>query len=346
MVPGSSPGRPATRFSGPAATPHAGGLVAPIVAVDLGATRTRVAVFAENMTVRARVSFPTPDVEDGVELAERIARQAARLLGGSRPAAVGVGSVGPLDIRRGAVVNPPNVRARYIPLRDVLSEALGAPVYVVNDCVAAVYGEYVAGAGRGRRNVVYLTISSGIGAGAVVDGNLLLGKDGNAHEVGHVVVAYHLPVRCGCGGIGHWEALASGRNMWKLVRVLALSWPGPETELYRAALRGPVGPETVFKLWRGGDEFAAYVVEELARVNAAGLASVVNVYDPEVIIVGGSVALSSPELIERSARLASMYVTNRMPEVVMTRFGDDAVLVGAAWLARRPPENLLRVQGA
>jgi glucokinase len=315
-----------------------------ILAIDLGASRTRIAVFDhDTMSIVAKVSTHTPQTADGAKLAHQVASTALSLVksvGGGDVVAVGVGSVGPLDVEKGVIVNPPNLAAKHVPLREVLEEVFNVPVYVVNDCVAAVYGEYRAGVARNYRNVVYLTISTGIGAGVIVDGHLLIGKDGNAHEVGHIVVAYNMPIRCECGGVGHWEALASGKNIWKLARLLATSWTGNETPFYIQALREPIDPPALFKAWREGDEFAAYVVAELIQVNAAGIASVVNAYDPEILVIGGSIALNNPDFILAAAREARKYVTNRMPKVELTRLGDNVVTVGAAWIAKDPPPHL------
>ncbi len=323
-------------------------MVSTVLAVDVGATRTRIAVFrveGSGLRMVERFESRTPSTGDGEEFARILASWAAELAENHAVDAAGVGTIGPLDLRKGVVTEPPNIAARNIPLKRVLEGRLGVPVRVVNDCVAAVYAEYLVGAGRGYRNVVYLTLSTGIGAGAVVDGHLLLGKDGNAHEVGHIVVAYQLPVKCGCGGMGHWEALAGGSSVWRLARLLAIGWRGPETELLRRSLEGRVTAEDVFKAYYSGDGFAKTVVDELIRVNAAGIASVINVYDPEVLVLGGSIVLRNRWIVDAVAREAGRYVTNRMPRITVTGFGDDVVLYGAALIAAKPPRHLLELQG-
>lgn len=197
-----------------------------VLAVDVGATRTRVAIFdRRGMKLLRKEVIKTPHEGDEDIVAEAIIAVAERLiasLGLSEVTAVGAGTIGPLDVRRGYVVNPPNIPLKGFSLREPLMKRFNVPVYVVNDCVAAVYAEYMSGAGLGRDNVVYVTISSGIGAGVIVDGHLLLGKDGNAHEVGHLVLSYDSSIKCGCGGVGRWEALASGNNLWRLLKYLGL----------------------------------------------------------------------------------------------------------------------------
>ncbi|MEO3993923.1 MAG: ROK family protein [Desulfurococcaceae archaeon TW002] len=318
-----------------------------MVAVDVGATKTRVALFnSANMELVGKVVLNTPQ-EGGEEVvAETIIEAFNNLVkefGKWEVVAVGVGTIGPLDIREGRVINSPNIRLRSFSLRKPLHNYFRVPTYVVNDCVAAVYAEYVSGAGLGRKNIVYVTLSSGVGAGVIVDGHLLLGKDGNAHEVGHIVVSYDSDIRCSCGGVGHWEGLASGNNLWKLVRKLRHGWRG-SSDLYKVSEVEAVSAVKLFEYWKKSDEFASYVVSELVKINAAGVASIINVYDPEVISFGGSIILNNPELLNMIRDLVKNYVINRLPEFTITKFGEDVVVYGAAYIASKPPKELVEIQ--
>jgi len=316
-----------------------------VVGVDVGATYTRVGLFSPEGRLVEKVRFETPKTGGELAIASAIASAIEGLLsrwGGSLKS-IGVGTIGPLDITSGDVVGAPNAPIGRFKIREPLESLFGVDVYVVNDCVAAAWAEYLVGAGRGFRNVVYITISTGIGGGAVVDGHLLLGKDGNAHEVGHIVLDLSGRFRCGCGGLGHWEAIASGANIPRTLEVLAREWRGAATEAYRRALGGSLGSEELFRLWRAGDGFAEFAVEFLAEVNAAGIASVVNVYDPEVLTVGGSIALRNPDFVEISIARVSRYVVNRRPSITLTPLGEDAALVGAALISIKPPGELLEV---
>ncbi len=319
-----------------------------VVAADVGATKTRVALFnSVDVSLVSKAVFSTPQEGGEGAVANAIIKAFEDLVEGLpeyEVVAVGVGTIGPLDVREGRVVNSPNIKLGSFDLRKPLREYFRVPTYVVNDCVAAVYAEYLSGAGLGKKNVVYVTLSSGIGAGVIVDGHLLLGKDGNAHEVGHIVVSYDSNIRCGCGGLGHWEALASGNNLWKLIEKLRVRWGGA-SELYKLSLEGPVPAAKLFEYWKKGDEFASYVINELARINAAGIASVINVYDPEVISFGGSIILNNPEFLKVIQGFVKDYVINRVPEFTITKFGDDVVVYGAAFIALKPPQELVEMQG-
>ncbi len=302
----------------------------------------RVAVVSEGGEVVERSSCPTPRSGNSYAVADKVI-ECINVINSNfknEVKGLGVGTIGPLDIKRGRVINTPNNPIRNFELLEPLRKTFNLPIYVVNDCSAAVWGEYVWGAGVGHLNVLYITLSTGVGGGAVVDGHLLLGKDGNAHEVGHVVLNYRSPIRCGCGGRGHWEGMASGANLWKLVRQVSRATGFNISDRELAALK----PEDVFNGWREGRSPYSEVVNELAMINAAGLASAINVYDPEVVTVGGSIALNNPDFIKLMIGNLDEFLTNRMPYISLATFRDDAVLVGAAAIVHRPPKHLLRIQ--
>jgi len=314
-----------------------------VASVDIGATRTRIGIFEYfKMALLRRYELPTAPLLERGELINEVVRRIEQFSKENEKAeliSVGVGSIGPLDLRHGSVINAPNVGRASFEVKRPLEESLSAPVHIVNDCAAAVYGEFMADHGVGKRNIVYVTLSTGIGAGAVVDGRLIFGKDGNAHEVGHLVISYDSDIECGCGGRGHWEGLASGKNLWKIVekiRSRSAEHTNPKSEI--------ISPEELFSNWKRGDAFASRVVEELAKINAAGIASVINAYDPELLIIGGSIALKNKPFIDMILSRVSEYAINRLPDFALPYYGDDSVLVGAAWIARKPPLELLQLE--
>jgi glucokinase len=311
-----------------------------ILAVDVGASRLRVALF-DNTVMIGRVEVDTPRVGDSLSVARAIASIASRFSFD----VVGVASIGPLDLERGWVVGTPNNPLRSFALRDPLVELFGKPVVVANDCVAAVWGEFILGGGRGLSEVAYVTISTGVGVGVVVDGRLLVGRRGNSHEAGHVVVDLNGSVRCGCGGLGHWEALGSGANIPKVAYVKALEWGG-DSRAWRLARDGILTSEALYTLAREGDVFALKLVDYINRVHAAGLASLVAAYDPQVVFLGGSIFLKNRELIlEGVRRYIRDYSLLEPPELRETTFGEDTVLYGALAIALKTPAELARYAG-
>lgn len=313
--------------------------VSHVVGVDIGATYTRVVLADKDAQVVDRERFETPR-DSPPAPAAAIARAVRGLLrrngiseGSLR--GIGVGSIGPLDMKAGIIVRAANLPLENVPIVEPLKQEFGVPVYLVNDCVAAVIGEKFFGAGRGHDDVVYITISTGIGGGIYVNGHLLLGKDGNAHEIGHMVIDSEGKLVCGCGRRGHWEAYSSGSGIPKLAGLIANARP----DLYRAsrlAARGlsSVTSREVYEAAKTGDPFAGAVVEKASLYNAMGVANVVNAYDPSLITVGGSVALNNVELVvEPLSSMVPEYAINRVPEIRATPLGDDAGLYGAIALA-------------
>jgi len=283
--------------------------------VDVGATWTRALLVDETGRVLNKIKIRT-----GVNPLEDV----AQIVADWHFDAVGVGSIGPLDLRSGWVVNSPNSPSRRFPLVEPLKK-LGRPVVVANDCVAAVWGEYVFR--RSVDNLVYVTLSTGVGVGAIVNGVLLLGKDGNAHELGHAVIDFRSKRRCGCGGRGHFEAFVGGANMPSFYQEVT-------GEL-------PLEPAEIFKRYRQGHEKTREFMELWLDALAAGIATVIAAYDPELVLFGGSIALNNWDIIaEELPRRLREYLGVREPTIALASFGDDEVAIGAAALAYRTPETL------
>ncbi len=300
-----------------------------IGAVDLGATWTRVAVASDDGRIMAKRQFRTPRMEKALQ--HRLVgefRTLMREAGVDSVDAIGVASIGPLSMKEGIILGAPNLGMKRIDVAKAIREFHSGKLVMLNDCNAAVLGEKLYGAGEGVDNIAYLTISTGIGCGAIVDGKLLFGKDGNAAESGHVVIDYKLKIRCGCGGYGHWEALCSGNGLLNLAKLITgrRRWKTPQ-QLFEA-----------FEKKR--DKQAAAVLREAAMINAAGIACIINNFDPELLTIGGSVALNHKEtVIGWALKYLSRYVINRMPRIIPTPLGGDAPLLGAVAAAINPPEE-------
>jgi len=197
-----------------------------ILAIDLGGTQIRAAHVSPDLAVSCRRAEETRD-EEGVDAvidricaAARDVRDDAQRAGLTDPVGIGISSPGPLDPWRGIVVAPPNLAGwRNIPLASRVEDALGLPTYLERDTNAAVMGEWRYGAAKGAADVIYVTVSTGIGGGIVIDGRPLIGKDGTAGEIGHITVDLDGPL-CGDGQPGHAEAIGSGRAIAREGRAL------------------------------------------------------------------------------------------------------------------------------
>ena len=258
--------------------------------------------------------------------------------------AIGVGAIGPVDIRAGAIVKPPNLPVERVEIARALYRAFKTPIYVLNDCTVACYGEAFFGAGRGLSGMAFVGIGTGIGGGAMVDGRLLLGRSGGAAEVGHMVVDASGRMRCTCGAYGHWEAYCSGRG----IPIFFKKW-ADEVGLRKRELEEALGKDLssttakdILDACRRDEALFKGFLDELVKLNAAGLANIINAFDPALISVGGSVALENFDIFIRPAiSLLPSYAFNEVPEIVQSPLGRDVGLYGAVALALSPPDVLI-----
>jgi len=305
------------------------------IAVDIGATNIRVATGGSD-GLHEKLSELT-ETRKG---ADGVSQQIIRLIGDvmdGKPESIGIGSIGPIDMEKGEITNTPNYPFNYIPVTRPLEEHFGIKTRLVNDCAAAVLGEQRFGAGKECSNLVYVTISTGLGGGAIVDDHLLQGKDGNAPEVGHITIDANSDIKCGCGSYGHWEAYASGSNIPRFaLKLMKSSW---RRSLISDLIGGDIDlltSKTIYDAAKQGDEVALSVVTEIGKINAVGFANTTNLFDPELITVGGSIALNNPRLVLDPIREnIGKHLINRKPEIMVTPLGGDAVLIGALALAMR-----------
>lgn len=279
---------------------------------DVGGTNLRAVVLAEDGSVirRMRATSPTgrPDqlVDDILAIAEAL----------DPGAPLGVGIAGLVD-RDGAVRFSPNLDLYDLALEQRLAARRSGPVAVVNDASAAALGEQRAGAARGKANVVAVTIGTGVGAGIVADGRLLLGSHGLASELGHVIIEPGGP-RCACGRDGCLEAVASGNALTR-----------------RGQHAGIGDAHDVVTAAQQGNATATAIIGDVAAHLGAALASMVTLLDPQVIVIGGGAGQAvTPWLIpgvqKQLANLVFCASMRTLPDVVAAALGDDAGAVGAA----------------
>lgn len=305
-------------------------------AIDLGGTNVRAAIIEAGGQIRARARRPTPQTgpEDVVQAMVEALQQAAQEAGVPVDGllAVGVGAPGPLDHTTGVVYAPPNLAGwDNVPLKQMLEARLGRPVFVGNDANVAALAERRYGVGRGCEDVIYITVSTGIGGGIVTQGRLLLGPAGTAGEVGHVTIDIHGP-RCACGNIGCVEALASGPAIARQARArLAEGRPSLLREL--AARLDDLTAEHVVEAARRADPLAAEVMEEAARNIGVLVVNLIHLFNPAVIAIGGGVSHAGDLLfgpVRQVVQERALKAAAAVCRIVPAALGDDVGLYGAA----------------
>lgn len=304
------------------------------VGIDVGGTKLAAGVVDAAGTVLAyeRRVTPAHDVEALTALIVATARDLAAAVGAD-VLPVGVGAAGMIDLD-GVVRYAPNIGWRDYPLRQRVAALLGAPVTVENDANVAAWGEYRVGAGRAARSsMAMFTVGTGVGGGLVLADRLIRGANGVGAEFGHLVLAEGGPP-CNCGNRGDLEALASGTAIGRMAReAVAAGEVDPASPLGLASERDG---KAVTRAAEAGDDIAAAILARAGFWLGVGIGSLVNVLDPEVVVLGGG-AMEAAAFILPAARAAAhermMGLEHRtVPEIVVAQLGDRAGLVGAALL--------------
>lgn len=298
-----------------------------ILCVDIGGTQIRTAAYTPgNLQPLTVQRIPTHAAGEAVF--ERVVAGIQKAWSiGKDVAAISVAAPGPLDPASGLVFSTPNIKEWVnFPLGEKLFERFDRPVFVNNDANLAAVGEWRYGAGRGHHNVLYLTISTGIGGGVILEDRLVLGWRGLAAELGHVTVLPDGPV-CSCGQRGHLEAVASGPAIAAYVRERLQAGDRSLLTLEQ------VTPRAIAEAARQGDALAREAYERAGRFLGRAIADFLHAFNPSVVVLGGGVSQSSDLFLEtlRATLTASVMNPIYVQDLVVTlaQLGDDAGLVGA-----------------
>jgi glucokinase len=308
------------------------------IGIDVGGTKIAAGAVDADGTVLARRRIAT-EAEHPQAVVAGIAKVASELRAAAPAAvAVGVGAAGLIDVERGVVRMAPNIAWHDVHLRDLLTDRLGLPAIVDNDANVAAFGESLFGAGRGAGDQAMVTVGTGIGGGLVIGGAIYRGARGLGAELGHVILNEG-GAPCACGNRGCFEAMASGNSIGRRARERAAEPEAKTVVELAGGIVEQITGEIVGEAAKKGDDFALSVFADTGKWLGVGLASLVNLLDPDVIVVGGGAAAGTGDLLLAPARVAMEervigHHRRVLPPVVPARLGYDAGLVGAAALAR------------
>jgi glucokinase len=305
--------------------------------IDLGGTQLRVAVADGRGRLRTVLRRPTEAHRGRQHVIDRIVVAVHDVLAldqtkAASVRATGLSMPGPVDPAAGTVISPPNLPGFVnVPLNRILTQSTGIPTFLHHDAHLAALGEYLKGAARGADNTVYVTVSTGIGAGLILDGALYGGAHGIAGEVGHIVVQPRGPV-CACGNRGCVEAIASGTGIARAARESA--GVDPQSALHR--IDAPTAADVV-RAARAGDTLAIALLRDAGEALGIAMGTLVNLFNPELIVLGGSVVNAGSLLLRpmrRSMDESSWRSARRGLRIVRPALGADAGLIGAVEYAR------------
>jgi glucokinase len=304
------------------------------IGVDLGGTKMAVGVVDSEQHIHYEGKESSIGLSED-KLVEDLGRELEEAIQ-ARPDVVsaGLGIPATIDHDRGVAIQAVNLEISDVPLRDLMRERIGLPVFIDNDANVAALAEHLFGAGRGAQNVVMLTIGTGIGGGLVLGGEIYRGSTGGAAELGHIVVEEDgLPCQGNCPNHGCVETYASGTALAREGKAAAERQP--DSALGKALAEGPILGRTVTDLAAKGDALATDVVDDAGRHLGVALASLANIFDPDVIVIGGGVAAAGELLIgpaRKELEARALDPMNRTP-VKLAELGPEAGMIGAAAMA-------------
>ena len=289
-----------------------------MIGVDVGGTKILAGVVTRDGTVVAHREYPTP-VETEEALLDGLEASVRELLDDSI-VAVGFGIPSQIDQRDGIALGSVNIPLRGVPFRDKMAARLSLPVGMDNDANAAAIAEWRVGAGRGTTDMVMLTLGTGVGGGLILADKPYRGWFGAGAEIGHMVIV-HDGVRCRCGGYGHLESYVSG----KAADELAVEAFGPAADAHR-----------LVRLAREGDAQAVELLTGIGEKLGSGIASLVNIFNPELVVIGGGFAAAEDFLFGPAQKVADREVLVSIRDsyrVVRAKLGTSAGMIGAAMVA-------------
>jgi glucokinase len=304
------------------------------IGVDLGGTKMLVGVVDSERQVQYEGRESSVGLSED-KLVEDLARELQEAKE-ARPdvVAAGLGIPATIDHDRGLAIQAVNLEISDVPIRDLMQERVGLPVFVDNDANVAALAEHLYGAGRGAQDVVMLTIGTGIGGGLILGGEVYRGSTGAAAELGHIVIVEDgLPCQGNCPNHGCVETYASGTAIAREGKAAAER--EPDSALGRALAQGPIVGKTVTELAMGGDALAVEVVAQAGRHLGVALASLANIFDPDVFVIGGGVSAVGDLMLDparEELRKRALPPQNERP-VKLAELGPEAGMVGAAAMA-------------
>lgn len=312
-----------------------------VIGIDLGGTKISGAISDLQGNILSQYTTPTLAEEGEDAVLNRIIKVIEKVMGDANKGtdaikAIGIGSPGPLDAKKGIIITTPNLPFENFALVEPIQKKFGIHTYLDNDANVAAIGEYVFGAGKGTKNMVFVTVSTGIGGGAIINGYIYRGNTCNALEIGHTTLVEDGP-RCNCGNYGCAEALASGTAIGKRAKEAIEN--GAKTSLTNYE---KVTSYEVFVEAKKGDKVAADIIDKCLNYLGICIANIVNTFDPEMVIIGGGVSKAGDIVFDKVKEVVNKRAFKAIAEsckIVPAGLGTDAGVIGSVALALLESKN-------
>ncbi|MBQ3137896.1 MAG: ROK family glucokinase [Ruminococcus sp.] len=311
------------------------------VGIDLGGTNIVAGVVDEKYNIVAKASTKTNCPRPEKEIADDMAKMAIQAVENAGLTMdqiewIGVGTPGIANSETGIIEYSNNLGFKNTPMVEYIRQTIDKPVFIENDANAAAYGEYVAGAAKGAKNAVCITLGTGVGGGIIIDGKIYSGSNFAGAEIGHTVIEVD-GAQCSCGRKGCFEAYSSATGLIRMTKeAIAENPDGVMAKM--AEKNGKVTARTSFDSMREGDEAAKVIVDKYIKYLAAGITNTINIFQPDVLCIGGGVCNEGDALLlpVKAIVKEEVYTRNseKNTEIVIAKLGNDAGIIGAAFLGR------------
>ncbi|WP_446899142.1 ROK family protein [Clostridium sp. LBM24168] len=306
-----------------------------VIGVDLGGTKITGALSDIDSNILNKYTIQTNASEGEAAVLERVMEVIDMVLKNGNKSkkdikAIGIGSPGPLDAEKGIIITTPNLPFKNFDLTGPIERKFEIPVYLDNDANVGAIGEFMFGAGKGTKNMIFITVSTGIGGGAIINGQIYRGNTCNALEIGHMTLEKNGP-KCNCGNYGCAEVLASGTAIGKRGEKAALEKEYTSLKKYKK-----ITSYEVFKEAKKGDRVASEILEKSLEYLGICVANVIIAFDPEMVVIGGGVSKGGDIVLKKIKQVVNTRCFNTIAEscrIVPAELGTDAGVIGAVALA-------------
>lgn len=292
--------------------------------IDLGGTTAKLAVVTENAKIAKEGLVATSGFPNPAQLATKLAETCKRLVVGKKVAKVGIGVAGDIDSKRGVVRVSPNLGWKNVPLGKLMQQKLKVPVVVENDANAAAWGFYKTQVPSSVKNLIVLTLGTGVGGGIIIDGKLLSGATGSAGEVGHMIIEENGPL-CNCGNRGCLETYVGGPHLIKKVKVDLEK--GQKSSLQNIAI-DEITPRILADAANHGDTYALSIWDEVGHALGMGIGDLIYILNPEMIVFTGGIAQSKDLILKPLQRTLAKRAFKTPIQAVKIKIADNAPHVG------------------
>lgn len=307
-----------------------------VIGIDLGGTKIATAISDLQGKIVEKTVLETKSYLGEELVINRIIKSIEEVIKKSEISldnikAIGIGSPGPLDVKKGTIIETPNLPFKNFDIVSPISEKFKIKTYLDNDANVAAIGEFIFGAGVGKENLIYITVSTGIGAGAILNGKPYRGSSSNALEMGHIIIEPSSEYMCNCGKYGDVEALSSGTAIAK--RAKEAIEKGEKTILKDL---DKVTSKEVYEAYLKGDKVSIRILDEAFKYLGIAIGNIITLFDPELIVIGGGVSKIGDfffDEVRKNAKKTTFDFMFDNTEIVPSKLGEDNNLIGALALA-------------